>query len=170
MKIVRQNTFGSSSWSQLGGLLIAIGQFDKAGYDEALDYYKKGLAIEEKNPIAPNHQSLAISHNNIGGVYYHKKEYSKAFMFYEKVLKIEQKTLLPNDPSLATTYGNIGGVYFKMKEYVKALSFYEKDIQICEKALPSDHYLLSISCNNIRKCVCRYGRVHKSTIISRTCS
>ena len=70
-------------------------------------------------------------------------------MFYEKVLKIEQKTLLPNDPSLATTYGNIGGVYFKMKEYVKALSFYEKDIQICEKALPSDHYLLSISCDNI---------------------
>ena len=111
----------------MGGLLIAIGQFGKAEYNEALDYYKKGLAIEEKNPIAPNHQSLAISHNNIGGV------------------------------------------YFQMEEYVKALAFYEKDIQICEKALPSDHYLLGISCDNIGNVYVVIRAEHRTTFSVLSC-
>ena len=125
MKILRRNTSGSSGWSRLGGLLIAIGQFDKAEevyktlleqtsddkrksifysclgdiktqkgeYDEALDYYKKGLAIEERI-LDPNHRSLAISYNSIGIVYYHKKEYSKALLSAMKKISKSVKRFL----------------------------------------------------------------------------
>jgi tetratricopeptide (TPR) repeat protein len=117
-------------------------------YEKAIEYYEKGLAIDEKT-LPPNHPVLATSNNNIGAVYRNTGEYSKALSFYEKALEIYQKTLPPNHPSLAPSYNNIGGVYMSMGEYSKALSFYEKTREILKKSLPPNHPDLAISYNNI---------------------
>ncbi|CAF5152299.1 unnamed protein product, partial [Rotaria sp. Silwood1] len=58
---------------------------------------------------------------------------SKALEFYDKALKIREKTVPPNHPDLAQSYKNIGGVYDNMGNYWKALEFYDKALKIYEK-------------------------------------
>ncbi len=92
-----------------------------------------------KQTLSPNHPSLAISYNNIGGVYQNKGEYTKALSFYEKDLEISRKTLPPNHPSLATSYNNIGWVYRNTEDYPKAIAYFERDLDILQRSLPFNH-------------------------------
>jgi tetratricopeptide (TPR) repeat protein len=64
------------------------------------------------------------------------REYSKAFPFYEKALKIWQKTLPSNHPDLATFYNSIGVVHDHMGEYSKALSYLVRALDIKQRSLP----------------------------------
>ena len=120
----------------------------KGDYEEALEYFERVLAIEQK--ILPsNHPSLAITYNNIGGVYHNLRKYSKALIYYQKDLEISLATLSSNDPLLAISYSNIALVCQKMGEYSKALMIYKKVLQIEEKVLPSNHPSLGTTYSNI---------------------
>ncbi|CAF4619444.1 unnamed protein product, partial [Rotaria socialis] len=76
-------------------------------------------------------------------------KYLEALDYFEKTIKIEEKSLSPTDPALATSYNNIGGVYDNMGEYSKALEYYEKSHKILEISLPTTHHNLANSYNNI---------------------
>jgi tetratricopeptide (TPR) repeat protein len=134
---------------------------DQGDYEKAIEYYEKGLEIDEKT-LPPNHPSLATSYNNIGAVYRNMREYSKALSFLEKGLEIDEKTLSPDDPSLATSYNNIGLVYANMREYSKALSFYQKALEVYQKTLPPNHPLLATSYNNIGLVYANMGKYSKA--------
>ncbi|CAF0818184.1 unnamed protein product [Adineta steineri] len=130
-------------YHQLGAV-----KHNQGDYQQAIEYYKQGLRIQEKT-LPENHPLLATSYNNIGLVYDHMGEYSNALSFYEKAFEIDEKTLPANHPSLATSCNNIGLVYDNMGDYSKALSFYEKALEIQEETLPANHPSLAISYNNI---------------------
>jgi tetratricopeptide (TPR) repeat protein len=123
---------------RLGALLQKMGQFDSAQqvYGDLLERAKDDA---EKQSI---YNQLGMAKDNQG-------DYEEAIIFYEKALKIAQKSLPPNHPDLATCYNNIGGVYGNMGEYPKALSSYEKALEIQQKSLPPDHPALATSYNNI---------------------
>jgi tetratricopeptide (TPR) repeat protein len=60
-------------------------------------------------------------------------EYAKALSYYEKALKIWEKTLPPNHPDLSTSYNNIGWVHDNMGNYSKSLLYYGKALEISQK-------------------------------------
>jgi tetratricopeptide (TPR) repeat protein len=128
----------SKEWYRLGKLLLKIGQFDKAQqvYEVLLDQ-------------ATNDIDKAISYHYIGWAKDGKGEYEEALSYYEKALKIRQRSLPPNHPDLAMSYNNIGAVYYNMGEYSNALLSHEKTLEIRKQSLPPNHPDLAMSYNNI---------------------
>ncbi|CAF1476626.1 unnamed protein product [Adineta steineri] len=135
---IRKEACGDSEWQRLGNLLLRIGQFNKA--EELYTVLLEQTSEEDEK----QHY-----YNQLGFVRTNQGNYEKALWYYEKVLKIKQKTLSSNHPDIATSYNNIGSVYDKMAEYPKAVLFYEKSLEICQKTLPTNHPLLATSYNNI---------------------
>ncbi|CAF1125229.1 unnamed protein product [Adineta steineri] len=130
-------------YDQLGSI-----KRDQGKYEEALTFYEKSLAIDQK--ILPsNHPNLAISYNNIGLVHKNMRNYSEALSSHEKALEIKQQSLPSNHPNLAISYNNIGIVYKNMGNYTKALFYYEKDLENSKQSLPPNHPDLAGSHNNI---------------------
>ncbi|CAF1337668.1 unnamed protein product [Adineta steineri] len=139
----------SPIYDQLGSI-----KRDQGEYQEALIYYEKSLAIDQKT-LPSNHLNLAFSYNNIGLVYDDMGDYPKALTYYEKALAIKQQSLPSNHLNLGASYNNIGVVYDNMGDYPKALSNYEKALAIQQQSLPSNHPDLGMSYNNI-------GLVHEN--------
>jgi tetratricopeptide (TPR) repeat protein len=137
-KSMQKDTEGPTGWFRLGLLMLTVAQFDKAQqvFEMILD-----RTTDEKQK---------------GEIYYYlgwikngQGKYTKAVTYYEKSLKIREKTLPANHPNLATSYNNIGNVYNNMGEYSKAVSYYQKALEIKQKTLPANHLSLAGSYNNI---------------------
>ncbi|CAF1283859.1 unnamed protein product [Adineta steineri] len=133
----------SPMYDQLGSIKLNQGE-----YQEALTYYEKSLAIDQKT-LPSYHLNLAHSYNNIGVVYDNMSDYPKALSYYEKALAIQQQSLPYNHPDLGMSYNNIGLVYQSLGDYPKALSSHEKAVAIQQQSLPHNHPDLGASYNNI---------------------
>jgi len=66
-------------------------------------------------------------------------DYPKALVYYQKSLKISQKTLLANDILLAVYYNNIAQLFKTMSNYEKALEYFQRALEIQRQSLPPDH-------------------------------
>ncbi|CAF1239386.1 unnamed protein product [Adineta steineri] len=135
---LREEAGGGTAWQRLGGLLIEIGQFNKA--EELYNVLLEQTSDESEK----QHY-----YNQLGGVHWSQGDYEKAIWYFEQRAEIHQKTLPSNHPKLATSYNNIGNVYDSMGEYSKALSFHEKALEIQEKAVPLNPPDLATSYYNI---------------------
>ena len=135
---VRKEMGSNTGWSRLGWILWKIGQPQKAE-----ELYQ---VLLEKASLKTDR---AYYLNQLGLVYKHMGEYTKALSYYEQSLEVMKVTLSPNHPDLATSYNNIGLVYDNMGEYLKALSYYERSLEIMKVALPPNHPDLATSYNNI---------------------
>jgi len=71
-----------------------------------LSFTKNHLKFDKKI-LPPNHPSLATSYNNIAGVYYSIREYSKALAFFQRALNILQSSISFNYPKIKTVQENI---------------------------------------------------------------
>ncbi len=150
-KSMQDETKGPTGWFRLGRLMMKVAQFDKAQqvFEMILD---RTTDEEEKGQI----------YHYLGGIKMDQGKYPEAITYYEKSLKISQKTLPANHPDLATSYNNIGNVYHNMGEYSKALSYYEKDLEIKQKTLPANHPHLAGSYNNIGNVYYNMGEYSKA--------
>jgi tetratricopeptide (TPR) repeat protein len=147
----REETKRSTGWDQLGGLLLKMGQSDKAQqvYEVMLE---QTTNESEKAPI----------YNQLGWAKYNQGEYKQAIRLYEKALEIDQQSLPPNHPDLAASYNNIGNAYENMGDYPKALWSHEKALEIREQTLPPNHPDSSASYNNIGNAYENMGEYSKA--------
>ncbi len=150
-KSMQDATAGPTGWFRLGRLMMKVAQFDKAQqvFEMILD---RTTDEKKKREI----------YYYLGWIKIDQGKYPEAITYYEKSLKILQKTLPANHPSLATSYNNIGAVYVNMGEYSKALSYYEKDLEISQKTLPANHPDLATSYNNIGGLYKKMGEYSKA--------
>ncbi|CAF1167656.1 unnamed protein product [Adineta steineri] len=128
--------------------LLGITKDSQGEHQEALTYFEKSLAIQQKT-LSSNHPDFAISYNSIGLVYRKMGDYPKALSYHKKNLAILQKSVSSNHPDLGVSYNNIGSVYKRMGDYPKALSSHEKALAIRQQSLPSNHPDLASSFHNI---------------------
>jgi tetratricopeptide (TPR) repeat protein len=137
-KSMQEDTEGPTGWFRLGRLMMKVAQYDKAEqvFEMILD---RTTDEKERGEI----------YYYLGWIKKDQGKYTEAITYYEKSLKIRQKTLPANHSDLATSDHNIGSVYHKMGEYSKALSYYEKALEIRQKSLPANHPDLAQSYNNI---------------------
>jgi tetratricopeptide (TPR) repeat protein len=150
-KSMQKDTAGPTGWFRLGRLMMTVAQYDKAEqvFEMILD---RTTDEKERGKI----------YHYLGWIKMDQGKYTEAITYYEKSLKIGQKTLPANHPDLASSYNNIGGVYDNMGEYAKALSYYGKALEIKQKTLPANHPDLATSYNNIGAVYYNMGEYSKA--------
>jgi tetratricopeptide (TPR) repeat protein len=131
-------------------LLFALGNCEKqfSRFDNALEFYQKGLAIELINR-GSEHPYVANSHETIGLLWNYKGFYDKALDFYQRSLDIRLKSLGLAHPDLAYSYANIGVVWANKGEHDKALEYYQKGLEIGLNNLGGEHPNVGGFYNNI---------------------
>jgi tetratricopeptide (TPR) repeat protein len=150
-KSMQDETKGLTGWFRLGRLMMIVAQLDKAQqvFEMVLD---RATDEEEKGEI----------YHYLGWIKDDQGKYTEAITYYEKSLKIRQKTLPANHPNLATSYNNIGLVCENMGEYSKALSSHEKALEIRQKTLPANHPHLASSYHSIGSVYQNMGEYSKA--------
>lgn len=99
----------STTFNNLGSVLR-----DQGRLIEAMDYFQRALAIDEKasgsnNPIVANRL------NNLGSVLRDQGRLEEAAAYFQRALAIDEKALGPDHPSSATVLNNLAGVYAQFK-------------------------------------------------------
>lgn len=93
----------------------------KANYPAALNYYYKGLVIDEE---IGNQDGALLKLGNIGIIYYNQNDYSNALKYYDRARKIAEK--LNNEKAIANVLANTADVYSSQGKTETALIYYDK--------------------------------------------
>jgi serine phosphatase RsbU (regulator of sigma subunit) len=119
-------------------LNIGNSYFTKGNDIQSMEYYFKGLAIEEKLRIQTS--NLYGFLNNLGGILINQKNYAKGLEFLLKAKAIAEET--KNLKRLATVYHNLGSLYIKFKNYNEAKISFEKSYELAKEM--NDIYTMNI--------------------------
>ncbi len=133
---------GNAFWkAKINGYLGKI-YLRKGIYDRALelqsDYLRESMVLS-----AP--QELGQAYMNVGGVYYHLKDYSQAISNWLKAGEFFEKAKY--NQGIAFINDNLGGVYLMMGKLEESLKYYEKAEEMMNKI--GDVKGLSMVLNNI---------------------
>ncbi|KAL7565339.1 hypothetical protein ACA910_014618 [Epithemia clementina (nom. ined.)] len=101
----------------------------QATADETMAAYLKSLQIK-REILGPNHLSVGKTLNNIGSVFYLKKEYIPALKAYENAYEIMSEQLGETHLDVGTVLSNIGDVHTAMLDKPKALDYYKRALDI----------------------------------------
>ena len=81
--------------------------------------------IQEK-VFGPEHPSVAITLNNLGGLCVVQHRYHEAEPLFRRALAIQEKALGPDHPSVAATLNNLAAVYVSRLCYDQALPLLDR--------------------------------------------
>jgi len=115
-------------------------------YDQAIEYYKRALAIKEKLGVKTD---MAATLNNIGRIYYHKNnfELAKSTLLNSLQIRIE----IDDKGGIASSYTSLGGMYKEQKNYLQALQNFGNALAIYKET--GDH-------KGIAELLCEMGEMH----------
>ena len=126
----------------------AVEQYQAGRYQEALPLSQRALEINEQ-VLGPEHPAIAISLNNLAGLYQAMGAFDQALPLYQRALKIREKALGPEHLDTASSLNNLAALYWAMAAYDQALPLYQRALKIREKALGPEHPDTSVSLNNL---------------------
>lgn len=98
---------------------------DPLELDSALQYFLEAEVIMEKLNAQYN---LAVVYNDIGRIYFTKRDFNRANQYYEKALKIREA--LSDKFGMGLSYLNIGEAYRLNGNYSKSIEYLEKSANI----------------------------------------
>ena len=106
---------------------LAHVQMSKGNRDQALNYYKKALAIEKKAGLDIGCKGIL---NNIGFYIYfqHDKDYDGALYYYNKALALKNRDPGQSEFNSMETMniiGNIGSLYAKKEQFDSAFFYFQ---------------------------------------------
>jgi len=101
----------------------------QATADETMAAYLKSLQIK-REILGPNHLSVGKTLNNIGSVFYLKKEFVPALKAYENAHEIMGAQLGHDHLDVGTVLSNIGDVHSAMRHRKEALEYYRRALDI----------------------------------------
>ena len=127
---------------------FAVALAQAARYDEAEPLYKRSLVIKEK-ALGPDHPSVAITVNNLAGLYRTQGRYEEAEPLFQRSLAISEKALGPDHPGGAATLNNLAELYRTQGRYEEAEPLYQRSLAISEKALGPDDHRVANTLNNL---------------------
>jgi tetratricopeptide (TPR) repeat protein len=111
---------------------IGLCYYNIENTDMALLYFNKGLdAAERALGVMSRDKYLdtkMVNLLNIGSVYTHKKQFSKARIYFEKALDINHS--LNNRLYYGALYNNLGIIYKEQKDYDKSFEYYTRALEI----------------------------------------
>lgn len=101
----------------------------QASADETMAAYLKSLQIK-REILGPDHLSVGKTLNNIGSVFYLKREFLPALKAYENAHEIMAGSLGADHLDVGTVLSNIGDVFVAMGKRKKALHYYRLAVNI----------------------------------------
>lgn len=101
----------------------------QATADETMAAYLKSLQIK-REILGPNHLSVGKTLNNIGSVFYLKREFVAALKAYENAHEIMGAQLGKEHLDVGTVLSNIGDVHSAMRHRKEALEYYRRALDI----------------------------------------
>lgn len=110
--------------------------------------YKEMLKILE-GKLGAEHSNVAMTLNNLAGLYRHMGYYEKALPLYQRALDIREKAFGPDHSDVATTLNNLAGLYRRIGDYKQALPLYQRALDIGEKVLGPQHPSVAAIRNNL---------------------
>lgn len=134
---IKDSVVQSDALKHLGNVYSFTGDYVKG-----LEFYFKGLAIEEKLPVQRN---LHWFYNNIATSYAELKNFDKSLEYSHKALAIEKE--LHDSYALGFTLSNIGGVYGLLDKNDSSLYYFLKASIAAEEV--RDSFALANSFTNI---------------------
>ena len=121
----------------------------KAGrYEEALQFLEQGLKVREKS-LDPMDSRLAVSLNNLAGLYHGQGNFEKAEPLYQRALKITEHAVGPEHPSLVPQLNNLAKLYRDQEKFPQAEPPYRRVVQITERELGPKHPEVVTALNNL---------------------
>ncbi|CAF3362098.1 unnamed protein product, partial [Rotaria sp. Silwood2] len=113
-------------------------------YDEAIHSYQRANQLYKEIP--GQKENIASCCNGLADVYLAKRKYTKAYIYYSKVLTWRQAYLSDEHPAIARSYYSLGRYYhLKGNNNENALRFVTKALELKKKIYPPSHP--SIQCN-----------------------
>ncbi len=100
----------------------------KEGLNKGIIFYQKSLKIKEE---IKDSLGIAVSLNNIGGIYLRLDELDTAMSYYQRSLKIRER--LNDKQGLTNAMSNISLIYFKKKNYKEAEKLAEQSLKISQE-------------------------------------
>lgn len=97
--------------------------------DETMAAYKKSLRIKQK-VLGKDHLSVGKTLNNIGSVFYLKRDFDGALASYTEAMEIMNANLGAQHPDVATVWSNIGDVHLGKRNLEGALQNYRYALTI----------------------------------------
>lgn len=94
--------------------------YNQGRYSEAIPLAERSLAIYEK-ALGANHPDVALSLNNLAGLYDSQGQYAKAEPLYQRSLAIYEKALGANHPDVATSLNNLAALNWGQNQFDQAL-------------------------------------------------
>ncbi len=146
-ELIRKYKF---EFEEAAGLLNEAGtyQYERALYSEAETMFRRALEIKEKS-LGKDHPDVAMSLNNLAGLYHTQGKYAEAEPMYRRALEICEKSLGTDHPDVATSLNNLAELYRVQGKYDKTETMYRRALEIREKSLGTDHPDVAISLNNL---------------------
>jgi tetratricopeptide (TPR) repeat protein len=95
-------------WKRLTDESISL--YQQGQFDRAIVAAKKALELAETT-LDPGHPAVAISLNNLAGMYFGQGRYAQAVPLSERALAILEATVGPNHPDVAGSLKNLAELY-----------------------------------------------------------
>ena len=117
-------------------------------YDEALRVLREVMTQFNVSAWGDN-RLHALLLNNIGMIYYDRKDFDNAMSYYEKSLDIFKRIFGEQHPNVALLYNNIGELCRSKGDFSLATEHHKKALDIRRLILGNSHPLVIQSLNNL---------------------
>jgi len=101
-------------------------------YRQALDYFEKARAIDEK-AYGKKHPDVATRLNNLGSAHQALGDHRKAISYYEQALSIDEAVFGKEHPNVARESNNLGAAYLSLGDKAKAKPYLQTAYDIFKK-------------------------------------
>jgi tetratricopeptide (TPR) repeat protein len=85
----------------------------------------QALSIREQ-VLGPHHPNVAVSLDNLAGLYHHQGKYAEAEPLYQRALAIFEQVLAPHHADVATGLNNLALLYYDQGRYAEAEPLYQR--------------------------------------------
>ncbi|TRZ46242.1 tetratricopeptide repeat-containing sensor histidine kinase [Robertkochia solimangrovi] len=119
-------------------------EYYKPNYDKALNHLHLALTYSERSKNALLKASI---YNNIANIYADLKEFDKALVYYDRLLKVAREANSEKDELIALF--NIATIYTELGDYDRSLQNFFSSLDLAEKASITQH--LPAIYNNIAR-------------------
>lgn len=134
---------------------IGFYHFQKGDILKGLEYFEKGLAIQEE---IGDKKEIANSLNNIAAIYFKKGETQKSIDLFLRGLAIQKEIGVKE--GIAYSLNNLGAIYESQGQIKKALDFYFEGLKLQEET--NSNLGMGSSYNNIAALYAKQGETQKA--------
>lgn len=132
----------------------------------AMECFEEALKIR-KSILEPGHADIALSMCNVGVVYWHNKQSTKAFEVLTQAKDMLERKVGPNSALTALAMNNLAYVSKEARKYDDAVQLYEQVVAIRERVLGAEHNETIMAKHNLAEAYRASGQEDKALAIQQ---